>query len=203
MYEILNNTSVAIIGNSESLFKYNFGPEINSHDVIIRINKSASLCFETKYRNIYRTHGTKTTIWAFSFADTMKSIINKNHTKAKYLLQMNDYTKNKIQHQFNFDAISSSDISELKEKLNRHGDKTNTNYGPSTGLRVLDFVSKHNPQSVTVYGFDWKETPTFYDFKRATRFTETRHNHNYQFEMNYCKEVFKSKFGFNFKGVSL
>lgn len=200
---VLNDKSVAVVGNSESLFKYNFGKEIDSHDVVIRINRSASLCFASKYRTVHRTHGCKTTIWAFSFADTMKSVLSNNYKKAEHLLQMNDKNKNKLRHPFVFDAINKSDICELKEKLNQLHDTPTVLCEPSTGLRVLDFVSKFQPETVNVYGFDWKETPTFYDIKKHTRYTEEKHNHNYELELKYCKDVFESEFGFNFKGVSL
>ena len=203
MDEVLNGKSVAIIGNAQSLFKYKLGREIDLHDVVIRINRSASLCFVSKYKTIHTTHGTKTSIWAFSFADTMKSVLSRNSNKADYLLQMNDSTKNKVNHSFKFDSISRLDIMELKEKLNQYHDNKDVAYGPSTGLRVLDFVSKFQPQTVNVYGFDWKETPTFYDIKKATRFTEKKYNHNYDLEMKYCKVIFENEFGFNFKNISL
>lgn len=203
MDKVLNGKNVAIVGNAQSLFNYDFGREIDSHEVIIRINRSASLCFTSRYRTIHKTHGTKTTIWAFSFADTMKAVLSRNFINVNYLIQMNDRTKNKIEHKFNFDAISSSDIMQLKERLNQYHTNKDVAYGPSTGLRVLDFVSKFQPQTVNVYGFDWKETPTFYDVKKSTRFTETKHNHNFDLEMRYCKEIFQIEHGFNFKGVSL
>jgi hypothetical protein len=194
---LIDNKSIAIVGNAESLFKYNFGIEIDKHDTVIRINRSASICFGNKYRSIQKTHGTKTTIWVFSFADTMKSAIQKNYDKANHLIQMNPSSKNRIEYSFDFECISADDILKLKEKLNKLNDKSELHYAPSTGLRTLDYVSKFSPKEVNVYGFDWKKTPTFYDIKKETQQHEVRHNHNYFLEMKYCKEVFQPLFKFN------
>ena len=198
MKELFDDKSIAIVGNAESLFKHSFGKEIDSHDTVVRINRSATICFTKKYRSLGKTHGIKTTVWAFSFADTMKSPLNKNHEKAEYLIQMNDASKNKIEYSFDFDSIQNSEIIDLRERFNRLHNEPEKNYAPSTGLRVLNYVSKYSPSKVDVYGFDWKETPTFYDIKKQTRQLEMYHNHNYFLEMEYCKQFFDS---FNFKGV--
>ncbi len=198
----LDNKTVAIVGNAQSLFGHSFGKEIDSHDTVIRINRSATICFTHKYKSLVKTHGIKTTVWAFSFADTMKSPLNKNHEKAEYLIQMNSKSKNKVEHPFRFDCIENSEIIELRKNLNELHDDEVENYAPSTGLRVLNHVAKYLPDKVDVYGFDWKETPTFYDIKKRTRKLETphetHHNHNYFLEMEYCKQFFDN---FNFKCV--
>jgi len=198
----LDNKTVAVVGNSQSLFNMKHGSDIDSHDVVIRINRSASICFKDTYPNLDLTHGTKTDIWAFSFADTMKSPLNKNYEKVEYLIQMNSKSKNKVEHPFRFDCIENSEIIELRKNLNELYDDEVENYAPSTGLRVLNHVEKYFPDKVDVYGFDWKETPTFYDIKKRTRKLEmpheTHHNHNYFLEMKYCKQFFDN---FNFKGV--
>lgn len=203
MKNLIDNKIIAVIGNAQHLFDESFGKEIDSHETVIRINRSASICFTEKYRSLKKTHGFKTTIWAFSFADTMRNAIQKNYTKATFLIQMNDISKNKIKHPFKFDAITRDEITELKQKLNKYHEEEYKNYGPSTGLRVLDYISKFSPLEVNIYGFDWKKTPTFYDFKHETRNVEVKHNHNYLVEMEYCKKVFKNKYGYTFKGVEL
>jgi hypothetical protein len=86
---------------------------------------------------------------------------------------------------------------DIIKKLSVHY-KANGNYKESTGLRVLNWVSRFNPTSVDVYGFDWKESPTFYDKTGGTRFTEKRHGHNYFLEMDYCINVFQNKFKYTF-----
>jgi hypothetical protein len=71
-------------------------------------------------------------------------------------------------------------------------------YKESTGLRVLNWISHFNPNSVNVYGFDWKESPTFYDNSKLIRFNDKRHGHNYFLEMDYCMNIFHNNFGYTF-----
>jgi hypothetical protein len=241
----IDRKTVAIIGNAESLFEMFLGGEIDAHDVVIRINRSASICYKKDYPEIEKTHGVKTDIWAFSFADTMKDELKQFHGITDKLIQMNPANKNKLLFDFSFDAILRDDITDLNKRLNDFKRKIdsefvkrelekmdydekfryikkhrsyllesvmkqdliqrskrdvdiNREYKASTGMRVLDWVSSHEPESVRVYGFDWKETPTFYDEKKNTRKTEKRHNHNYFLEFDYCKSYFQDEKGFIF-----
>jgi len=241
----LDGKSVAIVGNAESMFKMFHGSEIDAHDVVIRINRSASICYNKQYDNLIETHGLKTDIWAFSFADTMKNELNEFHSVTDKLIQMNPASKNKVPFGFQFESILRQDVTELNERLNtfkrkmentyvrrelekmeydekfryikRHKSyllesvmkadlvkrtkstiNVNVEYKASTGMRVLDWVTKFSPSSVRVYGFDWKETPTFYDDKKYDRSTEKKHKHNYFLEQDYCKSYYQTEKGFVF-----
>jgi hypothetical protein len=199
----LDNKTIAIVGNSKSLFDTEYGPEIDLHDVVIRINRSASICFKDKYKNLKLNQGVKTDIWAFSFADTMIKELIKHNSITKKLIQMNPKTKNKLRYSFGFEAIQSSDIELLNEKINLHynsniNPKNKIIYKASTGLRVLEWVSTFNPISVNIYGFDWKKSPTFYDTSKETRFGKVKNGHNFLLEMDYCINVFQNQLGYTF-----
>ena len=58
---------------------------------------------------------------------------------------------------------------------------------PTTGLMMLDYLSHCNPKNVYIYGFDWKETPTFTDMNRKE---EKTCGHNYETEKEYCEKIF-------------
>jgi len=60
MKDLIDKKTVALVGNSQSLFNYQYGSEIDDHDVVIRINNTAIY-----YDDNRRTHGTRNTIWAF------------------------------------------------------------------------------------------------------------------------------------------
>jgi hypothetical protein len=245
MIEWFNGKKVAIVGNATSLFEQSYGKDIDSHDVVVRINRAAPICFLKNKREMKKTQGLRTDVWAFSFADTMKIELDEYHSVCDKLIQMNDQKKNKIEHNFHFECMSGDDIKVLIKSLNdmkkdmdknfireemkkinydekfRHIKKhrayllqdimqqdllkrlnmqlsANKTFVPSTGLRVLEYISKCDPLLVNVYGFDWKETPTFYDKKSLTRLTEEKHNHNYFLERDYCKKVYKEQFGYGF-----
>jgi hypothetical protein len=60
--KLVQNKSVAVVGNSLSLFDKLYGMEIDSHDIVIKFNKPAPLYCEN---NVTLTHGKKMDVWAF------------------------------------------------------------------------------------------------------------------------------------------
>jgi hypothetical protein len=163
--QILQNKSVALVGNSQSLFDNNYGFEIDSHDVVIRINRAAML--HTHFDAI-QTHGKKTTIWGVWDSNTFdrKALDNtvaiRVHVGPKPTGSMADYT------------IPREYISELK--------KTPRIKNPSSGLILLYFLTKINVTNVSVYGFDWKKTLTFTDT------TKRDGHHTFPLEEKFCME---------------
>jgi hypothetical protein len=72
---------------------------------------------------------------------------------------------------------------ELRKKSGKYSN-------PTTGLMALDYITNCNPKTITVYGFDWKVTPTFTDPDRRK---DPKCPHDYDTEREYCKQVFFSK----------
>jgi hypothetical protein len=243
MLDWFDRKRVAVVGNASSLFNSVFGKEIDNHEVVVRINRSSTICFPENDNE--KSQGTRTDVWAFSFADSMETELTSHHKICDKLIQMNDAKLNKKTFDFTFECMKNEDIDVLTKSLNdmkkvidkefvrqemikfnydekfRHIKKhrahllqdlikqdiiksvdaqlnTNKKFVPSTGLRLLHYISLGSPESVNIYGFDWKETPTFYDKKKETRVTEKKHNHNFFLEKEYCKKVFHDKHGFRF-----
>jgi hypothetical protein len=63
---------------------------------------------------------------------------------------------------------------------------------PSSGICTLDYVSKFNPNSVSVFGFDWKATPTYYNQGGYNT------SHDWKYEKEYCLEYFQNTLNFKF-----
>jgi hypothetical protein len=171
--EWFQNKSVALIGNASSLFDLNYGAEIDSHDVVVRLNKAAILLnnFEA-----YKSHGSKTNVWIFwSTFEYYRHF--GNH---KNILKMH------AGHQFrNHNTAKLADFiypTELYEVLK---DKSGPKRNPTTGFIAIDYILHCNPSELSVYGFDWKKTPTHTDPNRKI---DLRCPHDYDIEEDYCME---------------
>jgi len=171
MKEWFDNKSIAIIGNAKSLFDKTYGDEIDSHDVVIRINRGIEIC--TQPDNI-KTHGKKVDVWCFNVYNSLKNFDDdmKNRLPQTYKrIQMN-YDPNNRKFDASMPREHYLEISEQCKGKNI-----------TTGLRMLHYITKFNTKSVDIYGFDWKETPTYYNNKS---FKDDIRNHDYIKEKDYC-----------------
>jgi hypothetical protein len=67
------------------------------------------------------------------------------------------------------------------EKLKKNAGKHNN---PTTGLIALDWIIHCKPSLLSIYGFDWKKTPTFTDPERKR---EKFCPHDYATEEQYIR----------------
>ena len=175
MNEWFDGKTIAVIGNAQSLFKKNYGEEIDSHDVVIRINRGIQTCFDNK---AILSHGIKLNVWTFNMYRSLETFDNLAKTKISQTykkIQMFYEINNK-----NFDDCLPKDyhIEIAKEFQNKK---------VTTGLRTLHLVSKFNTKQVSVYGFDWKETPTFYNNRAKI---QDNIDHDYAKEKQYCMDQY-------------
>ena len=197
MEEYVNGKTVALVGNAESLFNYQYGSEINDHQVVIRINNSA-IFYDDK--NPRHTHGTKIDLWAFwdvnKFATSQSSYRTERMDKFFYdrkydmlNLDMNRKDKGFI---FNNEEFG------LDIKLKCKKETGN----PSAGLTLLYLLNEFNPEVVNVYGFDFKQTKTFHHQYNDT--DENRYDsfnrHDFKFEEKYANQKFFTQERFVLKG---
>jgi hypothetical protein len=52
---------------------------------------------------------------------------------------------------------------------------------PSTGFQILWYLNKIKNKDIQIFGFDWKETPTYYE-------TRNKGKHNFELEKKLCLE---------------
>jgi hypothetical protein len=176
----LKNKRIAVVGNAQYLFNRNYGKEIDMHDYIIRINRAAILC--SNYYNYY-THGSRTNFWAVWRYDEYENIpISQKNVK---IIQMAFWYGSKSKNILMYDLGM---ILRLIMRLNHKN--------PSTGLMVLDWLTYCNPASVSVYGFDWKKTPTFTDMNRIH---DKNISHNFQKEKILCEEYYMKEKNYLFR----
>lgn len=174
--------TVAVVGNAASLFNRSYGEEINRHEVIARMNKAAILY--TKPFD-YRTHGQRTDAW---FTWRVREYEHATmHQPVLFTMQMNHWEDA-------FPMIYPKEMFfNLKDVLK--------GAIPSTGLMTLDWIRSQNPHSISVYGFDWKETPTFTDMNRETdkKLSIDGPLHDFEAERKYVYDKFISDSIFNFR----
>lgn len=181
MKEWFENKSVAVVGNAMYLFDLNYGPEIDSHDVVVRLNRAAMLY--TNF-NCEKSHGKRTDVWMFwNTSEYRKHFEGKKHIKKMHMSHQGRNVSNlsMVDH-----VYPNSLYTPLKKNAGKHSN-------PTTGLMALDYISNCNPKNVSVYGYDWKETPTFTDPERKK---DPRCPHDYPTEKAYCEKTFFSRENF-------
>ena len=158
--EFFNDKSVAIIGNAQSLFDHELGNEIDSHDIVIRMNSGMI------QKSI--SQGSKTTIWASSFP--LKENVVNNEFNPKYIFWITPKLSVKPLYSISFHKKMFMLPFNIWEELFKNLDETR----PTTGLSIIYFLLEHcNPKNVDLYGFDFFETKSFYLEKIRT---DTPHN---------------------------
>ena len=175
--KIFKNKRVAVVGNADSLFKQRFGREIENHELVCRINQGP-LASKSK------THGNRTDVLFYGDPGiiTEDTLLKLNNNTIHILT----HTKfaDRPMHSENLYMISQSLLDEIqnKHKYDKKGQ------WPSTGLMAVELILNQNPDTVSLFGFDWKQTPTFYrkDDKGDGR-------HVWKFEQNYLSNHNKIK----------
>ena len=127
--EFFNDKSVAIIGNAQSLFDYELGDEIDSHDIVIRMNSGMI------QKSI--SQGSKTTIWASSFP--LKENVVNNEFNPKYIFWITPKLSVKPLYSISFHKKMFMLPFNVWEELFKNLDETR----PTTGLSIIYFLLEH------------------------------------------------------------
>lgn len=176
MQQWFENLNVALVGNSKSLFEKNYGDIIDKNDVVCRINKGINIIDNT-------SQGTKTTVWGYAVTRIVQEeIIKYQFDKTIHLTRK--HRKSRINGFKNKQFESESCTKFYYPLLNL--DNLCKNLGhpqPSSGLIMMNHILESNPMQVQLFGFDWKETPTWY-------FQETTTEHDWDLEKRFIEKNF-------------
>lgn len=168
--------TVAVVGNAQSLFHANWGSVIDQHDVVIRINRAAQL-YEA-HRGHHDTHGARTDVWCMW---RYREYENARVQEPRVRCQMAWWTEAPPD-----PSVFNINTDWFLDRIDPHT--------PSTGLMTLAWLSRM-PCHVSVYGFDWKATPTFTD---PQRLSEQSSIHNFHKERELCMNHFRDQLGYEF-----
>lgn len=173
MMNLIDGKSVAVVGNANSLLSTTFGAEIDSHDTVIRFNKAAGLLDPNRYK---RSTGNKTDIWVINNYLWFAQLYNKYSHNVTCVVQINDFE-------------CPSDIVKYTENIHRLINSLGAR--PSSGIRVLDMLHYSDARQITVYGFDFKKTHTYYDLNKRTAKIEQNQGspHDFFAEERYFFDV--------------
>lgn len=141
--------SVALVGNAQSIFDRQWGAEIEACDVVARFNfgfvqseahqgrRTDVLLLGAKlaYASAQRRFGCSRIIWTSA---------DRGRLRLDYLL-----------HQQRLAFVPFQDLARLTGIVGAR---------PSSGLIAVDlFLNRLETREVRLYGFDWKQTKTFYE----------------------------------------
>lgn len=167
------NKSVALVGNAQSQDKKKQGKSIESHDMVCRINRGP-------LKTPSKTHGNRTDILFYGDpGQILETVVDKVNPHTPCIVLYNKFAdrKHPLQNIILIDKPTERWI------IKSCGYSKPTMW-PSNGLSAFFIITKCVPKSLSLFGFDWKETPTFY--RDDTRGDE---RHDYNLEKGFIQGV--------------
>lgn len=168
--------TVALVGNARSLAATALGTEIDAADLVIRINRAPMPAAQS--------HGTRTDVLALA---TSLDAVTLARLDPKLILWMSHKRKRlswAVASHPGFALPPLADFQRLKALLNAP---------PTTGLMLIDLLSRSTATSVTLYGFDFFASQSLtgsrtaadvpHDFAAERSFVEALIAHDNRFDL--------------------
>lgn len=182
---LIKGKTVAIVGNAESLLKKEDGIMIDGFQVVIRMNFGYTFAPHLNRYVAPTQLGKRTTLVA---AGNAVNILYDMHRfpNANHLIHMSGGNRNETWEKYSdrYYTYPEEWYIELKNLLTSR---------PSTGMMVFDMVKNCNPDYVTLFGFDFKRTKTYYNDGTNSRDLEDVKNpigpHNWKREQEYTISI--------------
>jgi hypothetical protein len=191
--EIMNSLplTINVVGNAESLLSQNLGSEID-RNFVVRFNwpdfRSKSKKLGTRANWILTSHPKFARMRIPSYYNESNIMISSWGTLDSRFTRTNNLPNNTIT------VLPKEVVQEQWSLYVQRPDKPiSTNQKPSTGYFFLQLINKYRKDiKVNIYGFDFKDTKSFYIPDRMIRTKdEKNHSHNYNFEKEKVLELCK------------
>ena len=148
---IVYNKKIALIGNASSIFNFDFSKQIDSCDVVVRMNAG--------YIKNHKAQGIRTDILALSLAIAEDDIVKNFNPKIVIWATSKRKMMPKSYKYSTFKLFMHPLLVWLRLRIKLKA-------RPSTGAIVANYIySKCNPQKIEMYGFDFFKSKTFYNLK--------------------------------------
>lgn len=137
IHNLIRGRSVAIVGNASSIFDRTYGKKIDEYDVVIRFNRG--------FISRPSSQGSRTTI-LFVGTDMDKAETNKFDNPIVICRSSHYMTPSNY--------VIGKERGQLKEIIGSQ---------PSTGFMAIDMCLSMGAGKISLFGFDFEKTPTFYN----------------------------------------
>lgn len=149
MRELIAGKSVAIVGNAKSLLATNHGPEIEAHDVIIRLNKG--------FVTAPASQGSRTDMVGLT-PDLSEAETIERFQPATFLMLIPKMRHYRL---FGRTAVRQTLFYKFRYWLS---DRNLIGRRPSSGYMAISWLVRlRAARSINLYGFDFGATPTYYN----------------------------------------
>jgi hypothetical protein len=168
LFEFLDGKSIAIVGNAASLLDHKHGALIDQHEIVTRMNMGFPINPTAQ--------GTRCDLWCFSsFRATLQA---PQGFFAPRLVWMSPKFRGQPGHAVDCYYYPISYWRKLRRQLGAR---------PSVGAMTIDLVSHAQPRQVTVIGFDFNRSKTFYETRTVPS------PHDFQAEERYVTKLLKER----------
>lgn len=161
---------LSIVGNAESIFQKEYGKLIDAR-ATIRFNRA----------DIIRTES-QGSRWDFLASSEINTFEKYNTETPKFHTLIFTPTKKELEYKIkkvNFKADKIRLPLDQSQWLEKELDVP-----PSTGLQILYYLDQINNKNVSIFGFDFKETKTFYEIRNKGK-------HDYDKERSFVLKLIK------------
>jgi hypothetical protein len=149
MAGLISGKSVVIVGNAKSLLSTTYGTEIEAHDIVIRLNKG--------FVTLPEAQGTRTDIVGLT-PELSEDETTANFKPSHFLMLIPKMRHYRL---FSRNAVRNTLFYNFRYWL---ADRNLIGRRPSSGFMAISWMVRLGlAKSITLYGFDFGATPTYYN----------------------------------------
>lgn len=164
----LAGKSIAIVGNATSLLDHQYGPLIDEHDIVTRMNMGFPINPAAQ--------GTRCDLWCYS-SFRVPRLAPKDFA-APRSVWMSPKFRDRPDYRLDCYFYPLSYWRRLRQRLGAR---------PSVGAMTIDLISRSSPREVTIIGFDFNRSKTFYENRIQPS------PHDFGSEERYIMELVKTR----------